>query len=155
MILNKSPLVDFNSFVFTCVTESIYGFSAIINFYSQVNLMPFEMSVKLRLHILPSIASLQLVDKTTIFPIRLVEDILVHVGNFSIPTDFVVLDIEINEFVLLGKPFLDTFKAIIGVSNGNLKLSLDKDELNVNLVNSLKYPIIPDDEFDAWIILIT
>lgn len=50
MILNKSPLEDLNSFVFTCVIERIYGFSAIVNFGSQLNLMSFQISKKLGLH---------------------------------------------------------------------------------------------------------
>lgn len=57
---------------------------------------------------------------------------------------------EIDEYVLLGKIFIDTFKTLIDVSNGQLKLFLDKDELVVNLVTSLKYPMILDDEFEAW-----
>lgn len=48
------------------------------------------------------------------------------------------------------KHFIDTFKTLIDVSNGQLKLFLDKDEINVNLVASLKYHMNLDDDFDAW-----
>lgn len=48
-----------------------------------------------------------------------------HIGNFTIPTNFFILDMEVDDYVLLGKSFIDPFKALIDVSNGQLKFVLD------------------------------
>lgn len=65
----------------------------IVDFDSDLNVIPFEMLEKLGLHFSLSITSLQRSK-------GIVEDSLVHMGNFSIPTDFVVLDMEIKEYIL-------------------------------------------------------
>lgn len=57
---------------------------------------------------------------------------------------------QIDDYVLLGKLFTDTFKTLVYVSNGQLNLVLDKDGISVNLVSSLQYPMNFDDDFDAW-----
>lgn len=91
--------------------------------------MPFNLSGKIVLHVLPSMMSLQLVDRSTKTPRGIVEDVFVQIGNF---TNFVVLDMGIDDYVLLGKCFIDILKALIDVSNRKLKLVLDKDEISVN-----------------------
>lgn len=50
------------------------------------------------------------------------EDVLVKVGQFFFPTDFVVLDMEEDKDVpiILGRPFLATGDAIIEVQKGIL-----------------------------------
>ncbi|XP_041995764.1 uncharacterized protein LOC121745890 [Salvia splendens] len=56
-------------------------------------------------------------DRTVSYPKGIVEDILVKVGEFIFPADFVVLDMEEYRHVplLLGKPFLATGRALIDV----------------------------------------
>lgn len=46
------------------------------------------------------------------------------------------------------KSFVDTFKALVDVSNGQLKIVLNKEEISLNLIFSLKYPMELDDDFD-------
>ena len=67
---------------------------------------------------------MQLTDRTIKEPEDIVEDVLVRAGKFIFPIDFVVLDFEEDEDVLLilGMPFLYTTKAIIDVYDGTLTL---------------------------------
>ena len=54
--------------------------------------------------------TLQMADKTLAHPKGILEDVLIKVGKFIFPVDFVVIDIEEDKQVLLllGRPFLAT-----------------------------------------------
>ncbi|RYR15735.1 hypothetical protein Ahy_B04g072658 isoform B [Arachis hypogaea] len=65
---------------------------------------------------------IQLADKTQKQAKGIVENVLVKVGNHFIPTDFVILDMEESylDFIILGRPFLATARALIDVEQGEL-----------------------------------
>jgi hypothetical protein len=50
--------------------------------------------------------------------------VLLKVDKFVFPVDFMVLDMEADNRVplILGRPFLNTAKALIDVFNGKIKL---------------------------------
>ena len=54
----------------------------------------------------------------------LIEEVLVNVDKFIFPEDFIVLDMEEDKEIpiILGRPFLDTGRAMIDVRWGELKL---------------------------------
>ena len=56
-------------------------------------------------------------DRTMAQPEGILEDVLIKVGKFIFPMDFVVIDIEEDKQVslLLGRPFLATGAALIDV----------------------------------------
>ncbi|XP_050876011.1 uncharacterized protein LOC127079671 [Lathyrus oleraceus] len=56
----------------------------------------------------PTRMSFQLADCSVKYPIGIIEDILVMIGQLYIPTDFVVMDIREDEdiHILIGRPFL-------------------------------------------------
>ena len=55
--------------------------------------------------------------------------------KFIFPADFVVLDMEEDQEVLLilGRPFLATGRALIDVQNGELTLRVKKEEVMFNI----------------------
>ncbi|GKE23356.1 DNA-directed DNA polymerase [Tanacetum coccineum] len=59
--------------------------------------------------------SIQLADRSIKYPIGVCENLLVKVGNFIFPVDFVILEIDEDELVpiILGRPFLTTARAVI------------------------------------------
>ena len=65
---------------------------------------------------------------------------LVKVGKFIFPVDFVVIDKEEDQQVplLLGKPFLATGATLIDVNKGELTLRVGIKEIQFNLNQSLK-----------------
>ena len=65
------------------------------------------------------------------------EDVLVKVGKFEFPTDFVIIDIveEANMPLIFGKPFLATAKAKIDVDKGMMSLKLRGKRKNLRCVN--------------------
>ena len=74
------------------------------------------------------------------------EDVLVRVGKFIFPIDFVVLDFEEDEEVpfILGMPFLYTATAIIDVYDGTLILRVGDETCMFNVYQSMKYPYDED-----------
>ena len=67
------------------------------------------------------------------------EDVLVKVGKFIFPMDFVVMKMEEDNQVplLLGKPFLATRAALIDVKKGELTLRVGNEAVHFNLDKSL------------------
>ena len=59
-------------------------------------------------------------DKTLAHPEGILEDVLIKVGKFVFPVDFVVSNMEEDKQVslLLERPFLATGAALIDVKNG-------------------------------------
>ena len=62
----------------------------------------------------------QLADRSVKFPLGVLENILVRIGQFYIPIDFIIMDIkeDSNIPIILCRPFLATARAIIDVKNG-------------------------------------
>ena len=72
----------------------------------------------------------------------IVEDVLVKVGKFILPTDFIILDMEEDEWIpiILGRPFLATGRALIDVQKGQLKLRVDKEEAIFKVLTPINIP---------------
>ena len=60
---------------------------------------------------------LQLADQSVLYPVGIVENILVKIRNFFVPIDFVVLDMQedMKTPLILGRPFLSTTNTHIDV----------------------------------------
>ena len=59
-------------------------------------------------------------ERTLAYPEGVLEDVLIRVGKFIFPVDFVVIDIEEDKQIplLLGRPFLATGATLIDVKKG-------------------------------------
>ena len=84
---------------------------ALCDLGENINLMPLFVVKRLSLGELTSTAmTLQMVDKTMAQPKGILEDVLIKVGKFIFPMNFVVIDIEKDKQIplLLGRHFLVT-----------------------------------------------
>ena len=81
-------------------------------------------------------------DRTLAHPEGILEDVLIKVGKFIFPVDFVVIDIEEVKQVplLLGRPFLATGAALIDVKKRELTLWVGDEAVHFNLNHNLKQP---------------
>ncbi|XP_057760378.1 uncharacterized protein LOC130980745 [Arachis stenosperma] len=68
----------------------------------------------------------------------IVEKNLVKVGKFFFPADFVILDIgeDENAFIILGRPFLATGRALIDVEVGELVLRVHDEQMVFHMNSS-------------------
>ncbi|XP_019223843.1 PREDICTED: uncharacterized protein LOC109205582 [Nicotiana attenuata] len=116
---------------------------ALCDLGTSINLMPSSLFKQLGLGVLrPTTITLQLADRSLVMPEGIIEDVLVRVEKFILPTDFIVLDYEAEEEVpvILGRPFLATGGAIIDVRAGKLKMRVDDEEVTFNVYKALKLP---------------
>ncbi|XP_050918632.1 uncharacterized protein LOC127136071 [Lathyrus oleraceus] len=125
IIQNKMPqkLKDPWSFSIPCVIGKFVIDKALCNLGASVSLMPLLISERLNLgNLKSSRMSLQLADHSVKYPVRILENVPVRIGQMYIPTDFIVMDIKEDSSVpiLLGRPFLATAWAIIDVKRGKL-----------------------------------
>ncbi|GKB33176.1 reverse transcriptase domain-containing protein, partial [Tanacetum coccineum] len=127
MIQNKVPpkLEDPGSFLIPCNFNKTFSCNALANLGSSINLMPYSLYAKLSLETLkPTKMSVRLADRSFQYPVGIAENMLVEVGKFTFPVDFVILEMEEDSKVLLilGRPFLHTADAVIRVKQKQLNL---------------------------------
>ena len=102
---------DPGSFTIPCTIGEFEFQKALCDSGASINLMPYSVAKKLSLgEITPTTVTLQMADRTLAKPRGIIEDVLVKVGNFIFPVDFIILDMEEDSQVplLLGRPFLAT-----------------------------------------------
>ena len=131
----------------TCVEKALLDLGA------SVNLLPYSMYKQLGLgELKPTSITLSLVDRSIKIPKGIVEDVLIQVDKFYYPVDFVVLDTEPVAvgtnyvFIILGRPFLATSKAIINCRNGVMQLTFGNMTLELNIFHLSKKHMQPMEE---------
>ena len=79
-------------------------------------------------------------DRTLTHLEGILEDVLIKVGKFVFPMDFIVINIKEDKQVplLLGRPFLATRAALIDVKKGELTLRVGDEVMHLNLNHNLK-----------------
>ncbi|XP_057734312.1 uncharacterized protein LOC130949674 [Arachis stenosperma] len=114
----------------TMIDKGLYDLGA------NINLMPLPFMKKLQINELtPTDVIIKLANKTQKKAIGVVENVLVKVGNYFLPTDFVILEMEENHIhpIILGRPFLATARALIDVERGELILRIHDEHLTFNV----------------------
>ena len=122
---------------------------ALCNSGASINLMPLSIAKRLSLgELTPTTMTLQMADRTVAHPEGILEDVLIKVGKFVFPMDFVVINIKEDKQVplLLGRPFLATGATLIDVKKGELALRLRDESMLFNLNHNLKKPKLSDVE---------
>ena len=143
-IIQKSlqeKMQDLGSFTIPCKIGNSDMGKALCNSGASINLMPLSVVNRLSLgELTPTAMTLQMADITLAQPKGILEYVLIKVGKFIFPVDFVVIDIEEDKQVplLLGRPFLATGAAFIDVKKGELTLRVGNEAMRFNLNHSLK-----------------
>nr|XP_016503530.1 PREDICTED: uncharacterized protein LOC107821609 [Nicotiana tabacum] len=88
----------------------------------------------------PTTVILQLADRSLAHPEGVI--VLVQVGSFIFPADFIILDYEPDQEVLfiLGCPFLATGRAIIDVCEGKMTMRVGNQVEVFNVYKALRFP---------------
>ncbi|GAU23642.1 hypothetical protein TSUD_304170 [Trifolium subterraneum] len=98
----------------------------------------------------PTRMQLSLADRSIVYPYGILHDVLVRVGGFIFPADFIIMDMAEDrevESLLLGRPFLATGRALIDVEMGELMLRTDEEKIMFNVFEAMKRH---DDESDCF-----
>ncbi|KAJ0845598.1 putative aspartic peptidase domain superfamily [Helianthus annuus] len=134
VLLNKLPQkkIDPGSFTVPCSIEGSPIRNALADLGASINLTPASMFDRLGLgKTSPTKMSIQLADRSIKYPQGVTENLLVKVGDFVFPADFVILDMEEDTEVplILGRPFLATAHAMVDMNGGKLTLRVGDKEM--------------------------
>ena len=145
IIQQKLPakMKDPCSFTIPCSIRKYEFKKALCDYGESINLMPLSVVQRLSLgELTPTAITLQMVDRSMAQPEGILEDVLVKVGKFVFPVDFVVIQMEEDTQVplLLGRPFLATGAALIDVQKGELTLMVGDEAMHFNINRSLEHP---------------
>ncbi|XP_021975563.1 uncharacterized protein LOC110870672 [Helianthus annuus] len=138
VLLNKLPKkkIDPGSFTIPCSIGGSSISNALADLGASINLMPTSIFNRLGLgkpH--PTRMSIQLADRSVKYPQGVVENLLIKVGEFVFPADFVILDMEEDTEIplILGRPFLATARAMVDMSVGRLTLRVGEKEIKFEM----------------------
>ncbi|XP_050889583.1 uncharacterized protein LOC127094850 [Lathyrus oleraceus] len=121
MVIPK--LKDLGSFSIPCHISTMNFDRFLCDLGASVSLIPLSVCKKLDIEDMkPTNVSLKLADRSFEYPIVLLEDVMVRVGECYVSVEFVIMDI--SEYfqipIILGRPFLATAGAIIDFKRGKL-----------------------------------
>ncbi|XP_070035224.1 uncharacterized protein [Nicotiana tomentosiformis] len=132
-VQNKLPqkLKDPGSFTIPVRIGNIDVGRAFCDLGTSINLMPLSL-----------FKQLQLADRSIAYPEGVIEDMLLQIGKFIFPADFIILDYEVDEKVpiILGQPLLATGDAIIKVREGKMIMRVDNEEAVFNVYKAIQLP---------------
>ncbi|GKA77380.1 reverse transcriptase domain-containing protein [Tanacetum coccineum] len=129
ILQNKVPpkLGDPGSFLIPCNFNKAFSCNALADLGASINLMPYSLYAKLSLETLKSTKmSVRLADRSFQYLVGITENMLLEVGKFTFPVDFVILEMEEDSKVplILGRPFLYTTDAVIRVKQKQLNIGV-------------------------------
>ncbi|XP_057811676.1 uncharacterized protein LOC131025915 [Salvia miltiorrhiza] len=120
-----AKIKDLGSFNISCIIGGQHFEKALCDLGVSINLMPLSIFKRLSIgEMKPTSMVLQMADRSVTHPLGVVENMLVKVGDFIFPADFMVLDIEDDKKLplILGRPFLAMGRALTDVEKGELTL---------------------------------
>lgn len=138
MVQSKLPpkLGDPGSFCIPCTIGTTTFKKALCDLGASVSLMPKSVFDKLGCGTLkPTRISLQLSDRSIRYPEGVLVDVPIKVGDFCVPGDFFVIDMEEDSQIplLLGRPFLRTAGAIIDVKKGIISINVGGEKVEYEM----------------------
>ncbi|XP_009802436.1 uncharacterized protein LOC142165399 [Nicotiana tabacum] len=112
------------SFRISCTISSYTFAKALCDLRESINLMPLFIYKGLAIgRARPTSMLLQLANRTVKRLSSILDDVLVQVGKIVFPTNFVILDCQVDEEIptILGRPFLATGRSLIDCETGGTK----------------------------------
>ena len=112
---------DSGSFTISCTIVLLQFSNELCDLGASINHMPLSIYKKLGLGDLkPTAMQLVMADRIVKKPIRILHNILVKVESFIFPTNFVILEYEVDYEVpiILRRPFLATGHALVDMEKG-------------------------------------
>ncbi|GJU90094.1 reverse transcriptase domain-containing protein [Tanacetum coccineum] len=138
VLLKKLPekLRDLGKFLIPCDFSELEKCMALADLGASINLMPLSMWKKLMLlELVPTRMILELANRSVAYPAGIAEDVFIHVGKFTFPADFIVVDYDVDPRVtlILGRPFLRMARALVDVHREELILKVGDEKLTFNV----------------------
>ncbi|KAK4737344.1 hypothetical protein R3W88_001041 [Solanum pinnatisectum] len=132
---------DPGAFTIPCTIGLLHFTKVLCDLGVSINLMPLSIYKKLGIRApKPTAIRLLMADRTVKKPIGVLQDVLVKVESFIFSADFVILDCEVdfNDPIILGRPFLDVGRALVDMERGHMQFQLNHEEVTFIIYRSMK-----------------
>jgi hypothetical protein len=124
---------DSGAFTISIVIGNASFKKALCDLGASISVMPKHIYDSLSLEPLNKTSIvIQLADRSFVYPLGVIEDVLVKIDRLVIPCDFYILDMERdsydslnNTLILFGRPFLKA---------ANIKINCGKDTLSMEVI---------------------
>ncbi|XP_027351187.1 uncharacterized protein LOC113862297 [Abrus precatorius] len=135
---------DLGTFTVPCTIGNSIFSNALLDLGASINVMPTSIYRSLSLGPLKQTGVvIQLANRSTAFPTRVVEDVLVRVDKLIFPADFFILDMaeeSSKPILILGRPFLKTARTKINVHSRILPIEFEDDIMQFKIFKAMKHP---------------
>ncbi|XP_010513579.1 PREDICTED: uncharacterized protein LOC104789604 [Camelina sativa] len=144
-----TKLEDPSSFNLPCSLSYMHFNKCLCDLGASVSVMPYSVAEKLGSEeFKPSNLYISLADGSSKDVIGKLEEFPFKIGKARIPTDFVIIEMdkELEDPIILGRPFLATAGAIIDVKKGLISLNIAQGlKMKFDIKNSANQPTIEED----------
>ncbi|GJQ93181.1 hypothetical protein Tco_0004320 [Tanacetum coccineum] len=123
---------DPGSFTLPCFINNTCFDNALVDLGASVSVMPLLTYLNLGLgELAHTKLTVELADRTVKYPKGIAENVLVGIGKFTFPVDFIILDMpeDIKVPLILGRPFLSTARAKIDVYKRKITLRVGEEKI--------------------------
>ncbi|GJX22008.1 putative reverse transcriptase domain-containing protein [Tanacetum coccineum] len=118
---------DPRSFTLPCFINNVFFNNALVDLGASVSVMPLSTYLNLGLgELAHTKLTVELADRAVKYPKGIAKNVLVGIGKFTFPVDFIILDMpeDIKVPLILGRPFLSTAHAKIDVYKRKITLRI-------------------------------
>ncbi|GJV60726.1 hypothetical protein Tco_1466826 [Tanacetum coccineum] len=123
---------DLGSFTLPCFINNVCFDNALVDLGASVSVMPLSTYLNLGLgELAHTKLTVELADRTVKYPKGIAENVLVGIGKFVFPVDFIILDMpeDIKVPLILERPFLSTARAKIDVFKRKITLRVGEEKI--------------------------
>ncbi|GKA59544.1 hypothetical protein Tco_0758857 [Tanacetum coccineum] len=132
---------DPGSFTLPCFINNVCFDNALADLGASVSVMPLSTYLNLGLgELAHTKLTVELVDRTVKYPKGIAKKVLVGIGKFVFPVDFIILDMpeDIKVSLILGRPFLSTSRAKIDVFKRKITSRVEEEKIIFKSVKPAK-----------------
>ncbi|GKE39080.1 putative reverse transcriptase domain-containing protein [Tanacetum coccineum] len=123
---------DPGSFTLPCFINNVCFDNALVDLGASVSVMPLSTYLNLGLgELAHTKLTVKLAYRTVKYPNEIAKNVLVGIGKFVFPVDFIILDMpeDIKVPLILGRSFLSTARAKINVYKRNITLRVGEERI--------------------------
>ncbi|GJS60951.1 hypothetical protein Tco_0655735 [Tanacetum coccineum] len=123
---------DPRSFTLPCFINDVCFDNVLVDLGASVSVMPLPTYLNLGLgELAHTKLTVELADRTVKYPKGIAENILVGIGKFTFPVNFIILDMleDIKVHLILERPFLSTTRAKIDVYKRKITLRVGEENI--------------------------
>nr|XP_009784508.1 PREDICTED: uncharacterized protein LOC104232927 [Nicotiana sylvestris] len=145
-IIATSPVQkkgDPGAFTIPCTIGERDFAKSLCNNGASINLIPLAIYKKAGLGMpRPTSMRLQMADRSIKRPVGIVNYVIVKIGKFHLPADFVILDCAVDKEIpiILGRPFLATGRALMDSERNEIKFRVNDEEVTFQASKGMKLP---------------